>query len=543
MSKPVYIVGHKNPDTDSICSAIAYARLKQLQGVDAVPVRAGKINQETQFVLDYFGVKEPKYLDDLYPRVKDIMLEDYKVVQSNSNLKELGQIMRKYKIQSVPVVSKDSELLGIISVSDLAHRYFDELEMQDLRDTGVDYHALLKVLEGKLICGHNLERKVTGRVKIAAAKTNTLKYRLGPGEVVLARDREQAHLVAINVGVACLIVTGNSHIEEKVIEEAVAHDIIIIRSPYDTYTSARLINQSIPVDYIMQKNVLAFKPTDLVADIKTMIVSSNFRNYPVIENGKLKGLINRNKLIVPNKQRVILVDHNESTQAVEGIEEAHILEIIDHHRLGGLQTNEPIFIRHEPVGCTATIITNMYRQLNFKIDNQIAGLLLSAIISDTILFKSPTSTEIDKETAEYLAYLIGIDLYEYGLTLLKSGVDLTNTSPAKIMHNDLKEFDIDNINIAVGQISIMEPQAILDKKEEILEYMELLQAKNRYHMVLLVITDIINEASYLLFTNDAYELVQKAYKTESSKNQIYLPHVMSRKKQIIPPLIEARRRK
>lgn len=541
MTKPIYVIGHKNPDTDSICSAIAYANLKRLQGYNAVPARAGKINAETKYVLEYFSMEEPEYIDDLYPRVKDIMANDYYIIKSGSNLKELGKILRKNKIQSIPVVDDNNKLLGIISVSDLAHRYFHELEMQDLCNTGVDYAAILKVLDAKLICGNNLNRKVSGRVKIAAAKSETLRTRLAKGEIVLARDRVNAHLVAIEVGVACLIVTGNSAIEQRVVDTAIDKDIIIIRSPYDTYTSARLINQSIPVNHIMQKNVLGFKPTDLVSDIKNTIVSTNHRNYPVIENDKLVGVINRNKLIAPQKEEIILVDHNEITQAVEGVEEAHIIEIIDHHRLGGLQTNEPIFIHHEPVGSTATIIVNMYWQLGFKIENKIAGLLLSAIISDTILFKSPTSTQIDKESAEALALLLDIDLNKFGINLLSSGINTKNISPIEIIHNDLKEFSLGKNSIAIGQISVMNPQVILSKKLDILNYMNYLQRKEGFDLIILMVTDIINESTHLIYTDTAASIIEKAYKVSAISNEAYLPNVMSRKKQIIPPLMEASR--
>jgi len=359
MTKPIHIIGHKNPDTDSICSAIAYAYLKQAMGENAVPARAGKLNAETKFILNYFDVEAPVYIDDFYPRVKDLMLNNPISMKSGDNLKDLGQIIKSYGLRSIPVTDENNNLIGIISESDLAKRYFDELEMQDLYNADVRFTDIIKVLEGKLICGKDPERKVSGKVKILAAKTETMLTGIDKGGIVLVGDREKAQIAAINLGVDCLIITCDAEVDPKVIKLAESHNTLIIGSHYDTYTCARLINQSIPVQMVMHKNVISFKPTDLISDIKPLILNSNHNNYPVIENGKLIGVIGRDNLISLERDKVILVDHNEYVQAAEGIQEAQILEIIDHHRLGGIQTGEPIFIRHEPVGSTATIIARM----------------------------------------------------------------------------------------------------------------------------------------------------------------------------------------
>jgi manganese-dependent inorganic pyrophosphatase len=542
MTKPIHVIGHRNPDTDSICSAIAYAYLKQAMGENAIPARAGKLNAETKYILKYFNIEAPVYIDDFYPRVKDVMGYNPISMKSGDNLKDLGQMIKSYGLRSIPVTDENNSLIGIISESDLAQRYFDELEMQDLCNANVSFIDIIKVLDGELICGENPERKVSGKVKILASKTSTMLTGINKGEIGLVGDRETSHIAAIKLGVDCLIITCNAEVEAEVKKLAESYNTLIITSPYDTYTCARLINQSIPVQMIMHKNVISFKPTDLISDIKPLILNSNHNNYPVIENGKLIGIIGRENLISQERDKVILVDHNEYAQAVEGVEEAQILEMIDHHRLGGIQTGEPIFIRHEPVGSTATIIANMIWHRNVKMKKVIASLLLSAIISDTVLFKSPTSTQADKETAEKLAKIANIDIENFGMEILKAGSDIDNLSPSKIVHNDLKEYQIENNRIAIGQFSVLTADKILNKQIELLKYLNSLQTKENYDMTILMITDILKESTYLIFTNEANSLISKTFENLAKDNLLFLQNVMSRKKQIIPPLVEASRR-
>lgn len=541
MEKPIYVIGHRNPDTDSICSAIGYAHLKQAMGENAIPARAGKINGETKYVLDYFSVTAPILINDLYPRVRDVMAETTVTLGPDNTLRELGQLMKQHSVKSVPVIDEAKMLVGIVTVGDLAKRYFDELEMQDLRETGVDFSGILGVLDGKLISGENLAQKITGKVRIAGARIHTLEKVFKPGDVVLVGDRNKAQQVSINCKIACLVLTGNAEPEEAVIEAARAQGTLIIQTPYDTYTCARLINQSIPIRMVMQSHVITFKPSELISDSKTTIVKTNHRNYPVVENGKLLGLINRDQLIVPEKEKIILVDHNERTQAVEGIEEARIIEIIDHHRLGGLQTGEPIFIRHEPVGCTATIVANMHWHRNITIPKPIAGLLLSAIISDTVLFKSPTCTPEDKEVAKKLAAIAGLDIEQYGMAVLKAGSNITNMSAAEVVHTDLKEFQTGEYSLAIAQISVMDPRELLTKQSDILSYLSTMRTKENYDMAMLMVTDIMKEATHILYAGQPVKLLDEAFGDSGKDGLLYLPGVMSRKKQVVPPLVEAAR--
>jgi len=538
-SKPIYVIGHRNPDTDSICSAIGYAHLKQAMGENAVPARSGKVNAETEFVLKALGFDKPSLISDLYPRVKDIMNTTVLTARMNDTIQDLGSMMKEKNLRAVCVVDEHHMLAGVVSVGNFAKLYFDELGMQDLRDTGVDYAGILKALSGTLVCGENLQEKVVGRVHIAAGSQDTICRYIQKGDIVLAGDRSNAQVTSLECGVSCMVVTGDSEIEQEVKELAIQKGTIIIKAAHDTYTCARLINQSIPVAMIMQKKITWFKPTDLVSDIKNIVANTNYRLYPVLENGKVVGIIQRDKLIMQDRTKIILVDHNERGQAVEGIEEAQIIEIIDHHRLGGLQTSEPIFIRHEPVGCTATIVANMHWHRNVEIPANIAGVLLSAILSDTVLFKSPTCTAKDKNTAEKLAEIAGLNIQEFGLSVLKAGASITGLSTMDIISNDIKEFQIGEHRMAIGQMSVMDSEEILGIQDELRSDMETMRNKENYDMVLLMVTNVIAEETHLIYAGQPVELLTRAFGGTSQDKVLYLPGVMSRKKQIVPPLSEA----
>ena len=433
MSRPLYVIGHRNPDTDSICSAIGYAHLKQALGEAAVPARAGKINSETRFVLEKFGVEIPLLIADLYPRAKDIMSPVAITLLPDETLQELGQRMKESEAKSAAVVDEKGLLLGMVSLGDLARRYFEELEMPDLASAGVSLRAILKVLNGKIEVAGEIDKIVRGKIWIAAAKAETFKRLIKAGDIALVGDREEEQLTLIECGIDLLVITGNANASNSVRAAAAERGALIFRTRFDTYTAARLVNQSIPVRSIMQQNVVAFKPADLVSDIRDITVRTRFRNYPVAENGKIIGMINRDRLIVPERERVVLVDHNEKTQAVEGIEEAHIVEIIDHHRLGGLETGEPIFIRHDPVGSTSTIVAFMHWHRNVEIPPQIAGLLLAGVISDTLFFRSPTATAQDRNAAERLAGIAGVELQSFGMEVLRAGSRFTDMQPEEII--------------------------------------------------------------------------------------------------------------
>ena len=539
-AKPVYVIGHRNPDTDSICSAIAYAALKQAGGENAIAARAGQINAETQYALDYFKADAPMLLSDLYPRVKDIMLECHTVVKETDSLRYLGSVLQNNNLRSVPVTDDDGRMVGIVTVSDLAQRYFEELNMQNLGEAAVSLKAIVEIIDGEVVVESDENTKVKGKVHIAAGSKTTIKKWVEEGDVVLVGEGQYASMQECLLhNIACLIITNDGNIPEIVKQDARRTHAMIVRTPLDTFTAARLINQSIPVGHIMQKKLTAFQSHQLLSDIRGTIESSKFRNYPVVDNERLVGIVSRDNLMLPEPERVILVDHNERGQAIEGIEDAKILEIVDHHRLGGMKTGEPIYIREEPVGCTATIIANMYWQKNVEIPPQIAGLLLSAILSDTVLFKSPTCTGYDKITAERLAKLADVQMEEYGMAMLKAGAGIGDMTSADIAKNDMKEFQIGDYRILVSQLSVMDVDEVMGMKAELLESMRVLCSTEHFDMCLLMVTDILKESTELLYVGSPKTLIGQAFMKDASGDSIYLPGVMSRKKQIIPPLTDA----
>ncbi len=542
-TKPIYIIGHRNPDTDSICSAIGYAHLKQALGENVVAARAGKVNAETKYALEYFHMQQPLLLSDLYPRVKDVLLDCKIVVKQHDTLRQLGEIMRDHDLRSVPVTDSKGILVGIVTVSDLAKRYFQELGMANLSDMRVRYRDIIAAIDAKVLVDGIESDFIQGDVRIAAGSLKTIKAGIKENDIVLIGDRHDETIIdCVEQGISVLIITGNGRVSADVIETAEARHMFVLSTPYDTYTTARLINQCVPVRRIMHENPVCFKPMDLLSDIKGTMEETHYRNYPVIENGRLVGLVSRDELTMPERDRVILVDHNERGQAVEGIEEAKIVEVIDHHRLGGIQTSEPIFTHAEPVGCTATIVANMHWQQDVDIPAPVAGLLLSAILSDTVLFKSPTCTPYDKKTAERLAEIAGVDLKEYGMAMLKTGSGIGDMTPMEIAKNDSKEFQMGDYHLLISQISVMDTKEVLGLEPQLIEAMTTICEKEGFDMSLVMVTDILEEATYLLYAGSPKTLIGEAFKKDASGTHVYLPGVMSRKKQIVPPLSEAVKR-
>lgn len=539
--KNIYVIGHRNPDTDSICSAIAYANLKNVMGTkNVVAARAGSINKETKYALDYFRVAAPQLVTDIYPRVSDIAINVTKKVKTTDNLRTLGIAMKEAGLRSVPVVDEEDKLVGMASVSDLAKAYFQEITLDSVSVSGASIVDIENVIEAKVLVKGNDTAKITGDIKVIASCIERVADTIKAGEIVIIGNRpEKAYDKCIDLGVSCMIITSDAVVSEEIITKAKDKDVIVLTTAFDTYSTARLISQCAPVSSIMTTNVVSFKPTDMISDVKGILETNEYRNYPVVENGKLVGIVSKDKFMMPEKQPIIMTDHNELGQAVEGIESGKIIEVVDHHRFGGLQTSDPIFINVRPVGCTCTIVTNMYQQNNVEIPQQIAGLLLSAIISDTVLFKSPTCTQADKDAVEYLAKIAGVDYKEYGLAMLKAGADIGDMTPADIVKNDSKEFQIGNYPMLISQLSVMDTDQVMAMKDEILANMAQVCEKEGYAMSLVIVTDIINEGSYLLFSGEPKNLIGEAFKQDASKSVMYLPGVMSRKKQIVPPLSEA----
>ena len=534
MEKTVLVIGHRNPDTDSVCSAIAYAYLKQQLGLNAVPARAGKINPETQFVLEHFGIPVPKLVDDLYPRLSDIRLAQPPTVGPDASLRDVGRLFVEHEgLKSVPVLDQENNIVGIITVGDLAKRYYNELSIQDLDDGETDYRSIVHTLDGQLICG-DLTHTFNGKIKIGASEPENLSTAIKNGDLVIIGDRVEAQLAVLEAGAAGLILTRDTEITPIVLQTALRYKAVVISTPYDTYTTARLINQSIQVRLVMTKNLVTLKTTDLLSDVREKMLAAKFVSYPVLERGKY---------VVPDRQEVILVDHNERSQAVEGIEEAHLLEIIDHHRLGGLTTGAPIFIRQEPVGSTATIVANLTWHRGIELTPALAGILFAAIVSDTLYFRSPTATLFDQDTAKRLVEQAGIkDAEAFAMEVLRHGSAIGTMPVQDIVRNDIKEFDFGEHRITVSQINIMDRQQALERLGELQKALNEFRKQEGYDLSLLMVTDILGEATDLLAAGSPQTQLVHAFGEAAAEGCYHLPGVLSRKKQIIPPLTEAFRK-
>lgn len=538
MGKPILVIGHRNPDTDSICSAIGYAYLKQKLGVDAIAARAGSLNPESKFVLNYFKVEPPVLVDDVYPRIGDSKLVDIPKVLPSVNIHDVGELFIKYRLKAVPVVETDGVLAGIVTVNDFAERYFEEFTIDKNDTRKIDYASMLKVLEGKLWTG-STEQDFQGMIYIVACTPEKMNH-VQQGDLVVTADREDTQKEALDKGVACLVLSRGFEPSREILKLGEKMGTIIITTPYDTYSTARLILQSVQIRYIMSKNCTTFKTGAYVSDVKEIMEKSKESVFPVLRHGKYVGSVDKTSMLKLAKQELILVDHNEQSQAVEGIEDTQVLEIIDHHRLGGLTTAQPVYIRQEPVGCTATIVAKLAEHRRVEFTPALAGLLLSAIVSDTLYFKSPTSTPKDKEMAEKLAITAGIkDVKAFALEVLRAGSALNSLPPKAIVHGDAKEFDTPQGKVTVAQVTVMDGQSAKGQWPVLRAALQDMVDRGETDTALLMVTDIMAEKTNLLWAGNNKEKLDEAFGREDEAGSYDLPGVLSRKKQIVPPLTEA----
>lgn len=535
----VYVIGHRNPDTDSICSAIAYADVKnRTQNGNFVAKRAGQINGETEYVLNRFGVRVPGYLPDAGTQVKEIDIHEIKGVRGNISVKRAWERMREENVVTLPVTSENQDLLGIITVSDIAKSYMDAYDSSVMSQAKTKYHSIAETLNGQVIVGNEHGYFVKGRVVIGSFHPDMMENYINKDDLVILGNRTEDQLCAIEMEASCLVVGLGSKISKSIQKLAEDHDCVVISSPHDTYTIARLINQSIPIKYLMTKeNLITFSTNDFIDDIKEVMKIHRHRDFPIInKKNKYIGTISRRNLISNGRKKLILVDHNEKSQAVENIEEAEILEIIDHHRLGSIETIAPVLFRNQPVGCTATIMYQIYKEHNLKIPKNIAGLLCAAIISDTLMFRSPTCTAVDKEAAKVLAQIAEIEIEEFATEMFRAGSNLKDKSPEEIFYQDFKKFNVEESTFGVGQINSMDGDELKSIKDQILPQLESECQKHGIPRVYFMLTNIIEESTELLFYGDgSRELVNQAFHPQQIDNSsARLPGVVSRKKQLIP---------
>lgn len=540
----VYVIGHKNPDTDSICSAICYAYLKKsITNKNYIPKRAGELNGETAFVLNHFGIEEPEYVENVYTQVKDVEYRHMDGVSGEISIKEAWEILSAAHATTLPSVDKHGYLSGIITVGDIAMTYMEVYDNKIIATAQTPYGNIIDTLSAELIVGNRKNQVTSGKVLIAAANPDMMENYISKGDIVILGNRYESQLCAIEMEAQCIIICDGASVSKTITKLAEDRGCSIIRTPYDTYTAARLINQSIPIRHFMKKtNLITFQTEDYITDIRSVMASERHQYYPVLdEYGKYVGLISQRNYLNANPKKVILVDHNERSQTVDGIDEVSLLEIIDHHRLGGIQTMNPVYFRNQPLGCTATIIYQMFLENGIEIPKEIAGLLCSAIISDTLMFRSPTCTVIDKDACEKLAAIAGIDIESFSVSMFKAGSKLKNKSDDEIFHQDYKIFSSDDFTIGIGQITAFDAGILDDIKPRIEKYMESIYDSKNVNILLFMLTNIFTENTELLFYGDnAEQLIQKAFKLENvSNNSVFLKDVVSRKKQVIPTIINA----
>ena len=535
------MVGHKNPDTDSICSAIAYADLRQkVTGQVHEAKRAGHVNDETAYVLDRFGVEAPKLLTDVRLQVRDLDIHEMPGLKPNASIRDTWERMRQEQAKTLPIV-KDDELVGVVSTGDIAKSYMDVYDSEILSKARTQYRNIVKTLDGTMITGNEHGYFMRGKVAIGASSPNLMEEFIEKDDLVILGDREEAQACAVNIDASCMVICKDAEVSPKLIQKAKEQSIVIIQTPYDTFTTARLINQSIPVKFYMTSGPLTmFRMNDYVDDIIDIMAKKRFRDFPILDrHGRFKGFISRRRFLGASKKKVILVDHNERSQAVDGIEEAEIIEIIDHHRLGDIETVSPITFRNQPVGCTATIINQMYEENEIEVPREIAGLLCGAIISDTLLFRSPTCTPLDERTAKKLAKISDIDLEQMAQEMFNAGSNLKGKSAEDICFQDFKQFTVNDTIFGVGQITSMSKEELAAIRDMMTEHLPKVLEAHNLNMIYFMLTDILAESTELLCVGTgARGIALSAFDLPDNAKSLILKGVVSRKKQLIPVLVE-----
>lgn len=543
------VIGHKNPDTDSICSAICYANLKRiLTGEKFTPARAGHVNSETQYVLDYFGVEAPELIENVRTQVKDIEIRETAGVQKNISLKKAWNLMQDNTVVTLPAVTEDNILEGLITVGDITRSYMNVYDSSILSKACTQYSNILETLEGALVVGDENAYFDQGKVLVAAANPDMMEYYIEKNDLVILGNRYESQLCAIEMEASCIIVCEGAGVSMTIKKLAQERGCTVLTTPYDTYTAARLINQSMPISYFMtREHLITFESDDYIDEIRDVMANKRHRDFPILDkDGRYLGMISRRNLLGAKGKRVVLVDHNEKNQAVAGIENAEIMEIIDHHRLGTIQTMSPVFFRNQPLGCTATIIYQMYQEVGVKVEPKIAGLLCSAIVSDTLLFRSPTCTPMDEMAARSLAEIAGIEIEKYAMEMFGAGSNLKGKSDEEIFYQDFKRFTSGKIAIGVGQITSLNGDELESIRPRVIHYMENARQENSLDLVFFMLTNILTESTDLICEgNGALQLAEKAFHTEPDESGeqteplVRLPGVVSRKKQLIPALMLA----
>lgn len=539
----IYVVGHKNPDTDSICSAIAYADLRtKITGEQHNARRAGHLNEETQYVLDFFDVKAPALLTDLRVQVKDVALRELDGIKGSLSIKSAWAKMKEESIKTLPI-TRNGKLEGLITIGDIATSYMDVYDSSILSTARTQYRNIASTVDGEILIGNAHSYLTKGKVGVLSSNPEQVAEFVQENDLVIISNREDVQQLAIDLNVGCMVIGNGTEVSESIMKQAQEKQIVIITTPHDTFTVARLINQSIPVRHFMTKRdqLIVFKMRDYVDDVKEIMMKIRYRDFPVVDiKGNFLGFLSRRRLLNCRKKQVILVDHNEKNQAVDGIEQADVLEIIDHHRLSSIETMGPVYFRNQPVGCTATIIYQMYQENCIKVPKTIAGLLCSAIISDTLMFRSPTCTPLDEASARRLAEIAEIDIEMLAQAMFRAGSNLKGKTAEEICFLDFKQFTVGDIVFGVGQVNSMGDDELKDIKNKLLPHLEKARKNHSLNMIFFMLTNILTESSEIICAGpEAREKIINAFDLRLEMEELHLKGVVSRKKQLVPALVEA----
>ncbi len=540
----VVVIGHRNPDTDSICSAIAYAELKnKTSSLVCEPRRAGRMNQETEFVLKKFGVTPPRMCTDVNPKIRDVDFREMPGINGSTSLRKAWEIMRDKQIDTLPITDADNELLGLITVKDIATANMDVFDTGVLAKSRTSYKNILETLGGTMVVGDENAVCTTGHIKIGTATPEMLESAVEKGDIVILTNRYESQLCAIEKEASLLIICNGAKVGRTIQRIAEETGVAIMSVACDSYAAGKLMSQCAPISYYMTRDdIVKFTLVTPVSDVTRVMTKGRHRYFPVLdEDGKYCGMVSRRNIIALRKRRIILVDHNEATQAVEGFDQAEILEIIDHHRIGSLETDGPVYFRNQPVGCTATICTQMYDENGVEIEPKIAGLLLAAILSDTLVFRSPTCTPIDVAAAKRLAKIAGVDIDEFANEMFEAGEKLDGKTAEEVFLQDFKVFMCGDIRFGVAQGSYMTRKNLQAAEALLQPYLEEARNKQNVEDIYMLLTDVPKEESVVISDGRyASEVLADGFETQPAEDGSFtLPGVVSRKKQFIPALMTA----
>lgn len=533
---PIYVVGHRNPDTDAIVSAMGYADLKRRTGAEqVVAARLGEPNAETRYLLDRFDTPGPMLLRDVYRRVGDVMNPGPQYLQTDTTLREAGPVMRHKRI--VPVVDGDRRLLGGVTLDDVAARYLEEGDLAGGIRNRVSYRSIVRTLDADLVCG-DPDGVWQGRVLVAAMRAESLAELVEPGDLVVVGDRSDAQQAAIAEGAVCLVLVRCVRPNPDVLALARERAVRIIATSHDSYRVTRLLNLSIPISEVMRRDLPSIEVDELATEAGEVLTSGKVNALPVVDDEqKLVGIVDRSDLLRSRGKGVILVDHNHRTQSVEGLEQAQLLEVLDHHNLGDLNTPEPIYMKLEPVGSTSTIVAELYQEAGQRPSPAIAGLLAGGIVSDTLLFRSPTCTDRDRGAAEWLASRAGIDLAELAQGMFRANSNYEGTTPAQIFAGNLKVFEWGGKKVGIGQAETVNVEYFREREREFREQMRRYKQDQGWHYAFFMVTNILAQGSTMILAGDEERsLTERAFGMQVKNGAVEMPGVVSRKKQVVPPL-------